>query len=223
MKLAAALVTVYLVWGSTYLAIAVANRTLPPLLMLSAVCIRVLGQKVVGSRQKAVLPVLGLRSIQAWGPRVSGMVCAAIALASAGYFLTAQGPTTASNIAQNEARWKATRAALASMDPASTVLVISIDWDGPFRVAGYLLPQFHSYAAGKGPDEKTLGWLYSAYGGQSTYALPHPPPASYLPLPPGTRTIISLDAEMAESLSEQWSAQSSPQPGPRSPPPSLPR
>jgi drug/metabolite transporter (DMT)-like permease len=35
MKLAAALVTVYLVWGSTYLAIAVANRTLPPLLMLS--------------------------------------------------------------------------------------------------------------------------------------------------------------------------------------------
>ena len=35
MKLAAALVTVYLVWGSTYLAIAVADRTLPPLLMLS--------------------------------------------------------------------------------------------------------------------------------------------------------------------------------------------
>ena len=35
MKLAAALVTVYLVWGSTYLAIAVSNRTLPPLLMLS--------------------------------------------------------------------------------------------------------------------------------------------------------------------------------------------
>jgi drug/metabolite transporter (DMT)-like permease len=35
MKLAVALVTVYLVWGSTYLAIAVANRTLPPLLMLS--------------------------------------------------------------------------------------------------------------------------------------------------------------------------------------------
>src|SRR6266566_3758308 len=35
MKLAAALVTVYLVWGSTYLGIAVANRTLPPLLMLS--------------------------------------------------------------------------------------------------------------------------------------------------------------------------------------------
>ena len=36
MKLAVALVTVYLVWGSTYLAIAVANRSLPPLLMLSA-------------------------------------------------------------------------------------------------------------------------------------------------------------------------------------------
>lgn len=35
MKLAAALGTVYLVWGSTYLAIAVASRTLPPLLMLS--------------------------------------------------------------------------------------------------------------------------------------------------------------------------------------------
>jgi drug/metabolite transporter (DMT)-like permease len=35
MKLAVALITVYLVWGSTYLAIAVANRSLPPLLMLS--------------------------------------------------------------------------------------------------------------------------------------------------------------------------------------------
>jgi len=35
MKRAAALATVYLVWGSTYLAIAVADRTLPPLLMLS--------------------------------------------------------------------------------------------------------------------------------------------------------------------------------------------
>lgn len=34
-KLAIALVTVYLVWGSTYLAIAVADRTLPPLLMLA--------------------------------------------------------------------------------------------------------------------------------------------------------------------------------------------
>ena len=35
MKLAVALGIVYVVWGSTYLAIAVANRTLPPLLMLS--------------------------------------------------------------------------------------------------------------------------------------------------------------------------------------------
>lgn len=35
MKLAAALATVYVVWGSTYLAIAVAERTMPPLLMLS--------------------------------------------------------------------------------------------------------------------------------------------------------------------------------------------
>ena len=35
LKLAAALGLVYLVWGSTYLAIAVADRSLPPLLMLS--------------------------------------------------------------------------------------------------------------------------------------------------------------------------------------------
>jgi drug/metabolite transporter (DMT)-like permease len=34
-KLVAALATVYVVWGSTYLGIAVAERTLPPLLMLS--------------------------------------------------------------------------------------------------------------------------------------------------------------------------------------------
>jgi drug/metabolite transporter (DMT)-like permease len=35
-RVAIALLIVYVVWGSTYLAIAVANRTLPPLLMLSA-------------------------------------------------------------------------------------------------------------------------------------------------------------------------------------------
>src|SRR6266404_4073679 len=35
MRLAIALGIVYVVWGSTYLAIAVANRTLPPMLMLS--------------------------------------------------------------------------------------------------------------------------------------------------------------------------------------------
>src|SRR5919201_612856 len=35
MRLVAALVVVYVVWGSTYLAIAVADRTLPPFLMLS--------------------------------------------------------------------------------------------------------------------------------------------------------------------------------------------
>jgi drug/metabolite transporter (DMT)-like permease len=35
-KLAVALATVYVVWGSTYLAIAVADRSLPPMLMLSA-------------------------------------------------------------------------------------------------------------------------------------------------------------------------------------------
>src|SRR6516162_9622493 len=34
-KLAIALATVYVVWGSTYLAIAVADRSLPPLLMLA--------------------------------------------------------------------------------------------------------------------------------------------------------------------------------------------
>ena len=34
-KLAIALATVYVVWGSTYLAIAVADRSLPPFLMLS--------------------------------------------------------------------------------------------------------------------------------------------------------------------------------------------
>src|SRR2546430_15433618 len=35
-KIASALGIVYVVWGSTYFAIAVADRTLPPLLMLAA-------------------------------------------------------------------------------------------------------------------------------------------------------------------------------------------
>ena len=36
MKLFGALLIVYVVWGSTYLGIAVADRTLPPFLMLAA-------------------------------------------------------------------------------------------------------------------------------------------------------------------------------------------
>ena len=68
----------------------------------------------------------------------------------------------------------------------ATALVMSTGWDGPFRVAGYLLPGFHSYAAGKGAGD-AYGWLYSAYAGRSTYALPSPPAQPYLGLPPGTR------------------------------------
>ena len=43
MRLAIALGIVYVVWGSTYFAIAVANRTLPPMLMLSVLFLLVAG------------------------------------------------------------------------------------------------------------------------------------------------------------------------------------
>lgn len=157
---------------------------LPPFLILSALCARVLAERWARGRRRTAA--------------LSGvLVCALLSLGSIAYFVLAQGPTTAVNIAQNDAHWKAVRAALASMDPASTALVMSTGWDKPFRAAGYLLPEFHSYAAGK-DDEDRFGWLYSAYGGHSTYSLPQPQAGSYLTLPAGTRTVIALDEGIAE-------------------------
>ena len=67
-KLAVALGTVYLVWGSTYLAIAVADRTLPPLLMLSVrflhrrrAPLRVVGAGAATSRPRGPAGASGAR------------------------------------------------------------------------------------------------------------------------------------------------------------------
>jgi hypothetical protein len=159
---------------------------LPPLVMVSAVCARV----VAGTGTDARFANRGV------------VICGALALASAGYFLLAQGPTTAANIAANDRRWSEIRSILTGADPAHTTLITNMEWDGPFRHAGYLLPDFHTYAYG---DEKVTksksGWLYSAYGGVSTYALPRPAPQDYLALPQGTRLVVALDEETGEMLS----------------------
>jgi len=157
---------------------------LPPLAMLSALCARV----VVG---------MGARFANR-----GVVICGVLALASAGYFLLAQGPTTASNIVGNERHWSEMRSALKDVDPAHTALITNMEWDGPFRHAGYLLPEYHTFAYG---DEKVTkgksGWLYSAYGGVSTYALPRPVPQNYLALPEGTWAVVALDEETGGMLS----------------------
>lgn len=159
---------------------------LPPLLLLSAACARVTGESLAWRLRTS--PTL-----------VSVVMCAVLALGSAAYFTLAQGPVTNGNISGNDARANAMREALGHMDPASTVLITTVEWEKPFRLAGYLLPAFHVYALGKDP-EGTDGWLYSAYAGKSTYALPHPTAKLSLALPPGTRYVLALDAEMAEML-----------------------
>lgn len=164
---------------------------LPPLLMLSALCARILAERFAPGRLKASAGTL---------------ICAAISLASLGYFLLAQGPATAESIRDNDARWNSLRSALRTYDPAATVLVMGKDWEGPFRMAGYLLPAFHSYAAGKG-QAGVYGWLYSAYGGQSTYSLPRPVASDYLQLPPRTHTVIALDEDTAQRLMAAHSLQ----------------
>jgi hypothetical protein len=88
------------------------------------------------------------------------------------------------------------------MDPESTVLIMQVDWESPFRLAGYLLPQYHSYATGSAnpDDEGPKGWLYSAFDGRSDYSLPHPEPQLALTLPSNTRRVIALDDETANML-----------------------
>jgi hypothetical protein len=159
---------------------------LPPLLMLSALCARVLTEDLSQGRNTRA-PVAGV------------YICAALALASAGYFILGEGPVTASSITRNDSRWHALRAALGEMDPRSTALVMSVDWAGPFRLAGYLLPDFQSFALGEN-EQHELGWLYVAYGGFSNYRLPNPPATPRLDLLPEMRTVVVLDDDTARRL-----------------------
>ena len=162
----------------------------PPLLLLASVAIRVLAERIA-----VHLPVRGAGSIAI-------AIYAALALLSAGYFLAGRGPVTANAIIANDEQWNATASALEGLDPAHTALVMSVGWDGPFRHAGFLLPGFHSYAAQVDPDQPR-GWLYSAYGGHSNYALPRPKPQPYLALPDGTQAVVALDAKLGEMLAEE--------------------
>jgi hypothetical protein len=159
--------------------------SLPPLLMLSATSVRVIWERLRGDT-----PLAARRAV---------LSCLGLAAASACVFLFAPGPATAPQIAGMDRRWHDIRAALARMDPASTALITGYRWHSSFRHAGYLLPQYHSYALDQEGDRLT-GWNYSAYGGASTYALPKPTPRSYLQLPPGTRTIVALDEEAGQGL-----------------------
>lgn len=153
---------------------------LPPLLILSALCARMLGEQL--AHKKGVSEAAGL------------LIAIALSVTSAGYFLLAQGPVTAANITGNNNHWEAVKSGLASF-PAregNIALVMGVQWAGPFREAGYLLPNYYSYALGYGRNGQ-FGALFTAYEGQSSYGLPYPVAKTYLPLPSGTRTIVALD------------------------------
>jgi hypothetical protein len=167
---------------------------LPPIVLLAAIAAGVAGERLSPVlRRSGSLLGLGITSL--------------IALTSLLYFLFALGPTTAHAIRSNHARWTATEATLARFDPGSTALVMQVDWDGPFRHAGYLLPEFRSYAIGTAQPgtEGRKGWLYSAYRGDSTYVLPHPWPSTVLGLQPGTRNVMALDEETADMIGPEYS------------------
>ncbi len=178
---------------------------LPPLVILSALCARVLvqggrwtmddGRWTIDQRSSIHRP----SSIVHRPSSIALAICSALSLLSSGYFVLAEGPVTASNIRYNDAHWSAVKSALLNFDPADTALVMRSNWDGPFRAMGYLLPRFHAYATGEGGDG-AFGWLYSAYGGQSTYALPHPIAKSHLSLSPSTHTLVVLDEDTAKRL-----------------------
>jgi hypothetical protein len=160
---------------------------LPPLAVLSAVAARVLGEQVATGEMGKRLR----------GGAVGLAICGAAALFSAGYFVLADGPTTASNIAHNHEHWQQMRLTLARFDPGRTVLVTDASWVGPFRLAGYLLPEFRSYAL-LDRDGEQMRWVYSAYRGESDYALPYPAGTLRLQLPLGTENVLVLDDKTAQ-------------------------
>jgi hypothetical protein len=174
---------------------------LPPLLVLSSLCVRVLVDsmkpKIQSPKDKVARDHVSRFTFHASSLALGA--CASLALLSAAYFTLAQGPVTASNIVGNDQYWRAVQREMGQYVPGETVLLTSTEWGGPFRAAGYLLPVFHIYATGK-DEQQTFGWLYSAYGGRSSYALPHSPANSYLALPQGVHMLVAMDADTAERL-----------------------
>jgi hypothetical protein len=170
---------------------------LPPLLILASLAARVWGERVG-------IPS-GARTFRKHSGAAIGIaICLIAALSSTAYFLLARGPITANSIWGHEIHWRTLRSELGRLDPGSTVLVMQVDWESPFRLAGYLLPQYHSYTIGSarpGDEEGPVGWLYSAFERRSSYRLPHPQPERVLILPPNTHRIIALDEETAAMLS----------------------
>jgi hypothetical protein len=158
---------------------------LPPLVTLSAVAARVLATLLAG-RHPRIARHAGVE-------RLGFAVCGAAALFGLAYFAFAQGPVTASAIERNDSYWHALRSELSSYNPDSTVLVTSLVWGGPFRQAGYLLPQYRTFGIDFN-QEDTLKWLYSAENGVSDYALPMPAGRDRVDLPPNTRTLLVLDS-----------------------------
>ncbi len=160
---------------------------LPALLMLSALSMQVLIKRLLNRDEKRA-------------EQRMAMLCFLLGVASGMNFLVGDGVVTASSIDANSKHWNAVQQALSKEDPATTALVSESEWAGPFRQAGYLLPHFHLYAYGDGANHLD-GWLYSAYGRQSTYSLPTPPAVLYLQLPVGTDSVIALDKKSADKLS----------------------
>jgi hypothetical protein len=158
----------------------------PALVLLAALAVRVAIHRLKENAAEAQIAVV---------------VCGLLALTSAGYFALAQGPITAQAISQNDAYWRDVRSALSGFDPSDTVLISEVEWESPFRQAGYLLPAYHLFGQGKDSSERQIGWLYSSSGGRSDYALPHPAPRANLDLPPGTRNVVALDEETGRMLS----------------------
>jgi hypothetical protein len=173
----------------------------PPLVILSAISATVLSMTFTGSavgEQPASRGSHLKRRLSSIVFRPTSFVFL-IALFLLSYFMLAPGPTTASTIEGNDAHWRAVQSALRGEDPSSTVLVMNIAWDGPFREASYLLPQYRSYAIDTNEDGD-LRWLYSAYGGRSDYSLPTPQGEDHIQLPPNTRQVIVLDPITAQRL-----------------------
>ena len=103
MKLAAALGIVYVVWGSTYLAIAVADRTLPPLLMLSVRFLIAGALLYAGRGAAARSPPSGRAGASGAPPRSSAACCSSSTPAAS------PGPSSASRPASRRSSSRASR------------------------------------------------------------------------------------------------------------------
>ncbi|HLT20490.1 MAG TPA: glycosyltransferase family 39 protein [Thermomicrobiales bacterium] len=108
------------------------------------------------------------------------------------------------DLPDNDRHWQRLESTIRNYPADATVVLTTIGGprvSGSFRHLTYLLPEYRVYGLGRDLNNGYFGPLFSAYEGESDYAIPGMrTAATRLELPPNTRYLVIPDAEIASRI-----------------------